>query len=176
MTPERPDAAQGGAVLDVEDLSVAYAVRGGHVRAVRGVSLRIAPGESVALVGESGSGKSSLAFAVMGALEANGRVVGGAIRFQGRSLSAMPPAELQRLRGARLAMVFQDPQTALNPSLTAGEQVAEVLRVHEGLGRQAARERALDLFAQVNLPDPAAVFARYPYELSGGQQQRIVIA
>ena len=169
-------APAGGPVLEIEELSVAYAVRGGYVRAVRGASLRVAPGETVALVGESGSGKSSLAFAVMGALEANGRVVGGAIRFQGRSLLDMDPAELQRLRGARMAMVFQDPQTALNPSLTVGEQVVEVLRVHEGLGRDAARERTQALFAQVNLPEPVAVFGRYPHELSGGQQQRIVIA
>src|SRR5216117_3080933 len=147
-------------VLDVRELSVAYATPAGVVHAVRGASLSVAAGETVALVGESGSGKSSLAFAVMRALDANGRVTGGSIRFQGDDLLALAPAALQRVRGARIAMVFQDPHTALNPTVTVGEQVAEVLRAHAGLGRADARRQTLELFAQVNLPDAARVYAR----------------
>ncbi|MGH7268473.1 MAG: ABC transporter ATP-binding protein, partial [Candidatus Rokuibacteriota bacterium] len=163
-------------VLDVRDLSVAYRARGGEVQAVRRVSLAVHAGETLALVGESGSGKTSLAFAVMRYLDANGRVTGGAIRFRGEDLLGLPAAALGRLRGSRLAMVYQDPQTALNPAFPVGEQVAEVLRIHLGLGRAEARRRTVDLLAQVNLPQPAHVYARYPHELSGGQQQRIVIA
>jgi len=164
------------AVLEVRDLSVAYATPAGVVHAVRGASLSVAAGETVALVGESGSGKSSLAFAVMRALDANGRVTHGSIRFQGDELLALGPAALQRVRGSRIAMVFQDPHTALNPTITVGEQVAEVLRAHTRVPRAQARQRALELFAQVNLADAGRVYARYPHELSGGQQQRIVIA
>jgi peptide/nickel transport system ATP-binding protein len=164
------------AVLDVRELSVAYATPAGVVRAVRGASLRVAAGETVALVGESGSGKSSLAFAVMRALDANGRVTGGSIRFERDDLLALAPAALQRVRGSRIAMVFQDPHTALNPTVTVGEQVAEVLRAHAGVSRAHARRQTLELFTQVNLPDASRVYGRYPHELSGGQQQRIVIA
>ncbi|HZS33847.1 MAG TPA: ABC transporter ATP-binding protein [Methylomirabilota bacterium] len=170
------DGAAAGVVLEVRDLSVAYRARGGEVQAVRGVSLRVHAGETLAVVGESGSGKTSLALAVMRYLDANGRVTGGAIRFRGEDLLALSPGALRRLRGARLAMVYQDPQTALNPAFPVGEQVAEALRVHVGLGRAEAWRRTLALLAQVNLPNPAQVYRRYPHELSGGQQQRIVIA
>jgi peptide/nickel transport system ATP-binding protein len=164
------------AVLEARELSVAYATPAGVVHAVRGANLVVAAGETVALVGESGSGKSSLAFAVMRALDANGRVTHGSIRFQGDELLALGPAALQRVRGTRIAMVFQDPHTALTPTITVGEQVAEVLRAHAGVSRPKARQQTLELFAQVNLPDAARVYSRYPHELSGGQQQRIVIA
>jgi len=170
------DAKLGDAVLDVRDLSVAYCTQAGGVQAVRGVSLTVHAGETLALVGESGSGKTSLALAVMRYLDAGGRVTGGAIRFRGEDLLAMPPAALRELRGARLAMVYQDPQTALNPAFPVGEQVAETLRIHLRLGQRAARQRTVELLAQVNLPQPEAVYGRYPHELSGGQQQRIVIA
>jgi peptide/nickel transport system ATP-binding protein len=163
-------------VLDVRDLSVAYRAGGGDVQAVRRVSLRVHAGETLALVGESGSGKTSLAFAVMRHLDANGRVSGGTIRFRGEDLLALPPAALRHLRGSRLAMVYQDPQTALNPAFPVGEQVAEVLRTHLGLARAEARRRTVERLAQVSLPHPAQVYGRYPHELSGGQQQRIVIA
>jgi peptide/nickel transport system ATP-binding protein len=170
------DAKSGDVVLDVRDLSVAYRTGAGDVWAVRGVSLQVHAGETLALVGESGSGKTSLALAVMRYLDGSGRVARGAIRFRGEDLLAVPPAALRELRGARLAMVYQDPQTALNPAFTVGEQVAEALRVHLRLGRRAARQRTVELLAQVNLPQPEAVYGRYPHELSGGQQQRVVIA
>ena len=164
------------AVLEVRGLSVSYFVPGGEVQAVRGASLVIQPGESVALVGESGSGKTTLAFAVMRYLDANGRVVAGEIRFHGADLLAMSFPELQQIRGSRIAMVFQDPQTSLNPSFTVGEQIAEVLREHEGLSKAEARRKGIDLLTQVYLPDAAAIFQRFPHELSGGQQQRILVA
>ncbi|HEY7138822.1 MAG TPA: ABC transporter ATP-binding protein [Methylomirabilota bacterium] len=170
------DAATGDVVLDVRDLSVAYQARGAEVRAVRGVSLQVHAGETLALVGESGSGKTSLALAVMRYLDASGRVTGGAIRFHGEDLLTLPAAALRELRGARLAMVYQDPQTALNPAFPVGEQVAEALRIHLRLGHRDARRRAVELLAQVNLPQPEQAYARYPHELSGGQQQRVVIA
>ncbi|MBI2203193.1 MAG: ABC transporter ATP-binding protein [Candidatus Rokubacteria bacterium] len=163
-------------VLEVRGLSIAYATRGGTVHAVRDASLEVRAGETVALVGESGSGKTSLAFAVMRFLDANGRVTAGEIRFHGADVLALGPAELRRLRGARISMVFQDPQTSLNPVLRVGEQVAEVVREHLGLSAGAARARVLELFAQVNLPDSASIADRYPHELSGGQQQRVLIA
>src|SRR5215470_9233604 len=130
-------------ILEVCDLSVAYATPAGVVHAVRGASLSVAAGETVALVGESGSGKSSLAFAVMRALDANGRVTGGSIRFQGDDLLALGPTALQHVRGSRIGMVFQDPHTALNPTVTVGEQVAEVLRAHMNLSRAEARRETL---------------------------------
>jgi peptide/nickel transport system ATP-binding protein len=170
------DAVARDAVLEVRELSVAYRAAGGEVQAVRGVSLEVHGGETLALVGESGSGKTSLALAVMRYLDGNGRITGGTIRFRGEDLLGLSPAALRRLRGSRLAMVYQDPQTALNPAFPVGEQVAEVLRVHLGAGRAEARRRTVDLLAQVNLPHPDQVYRRYPHELSGGQQQRIVIA
>ena len=170
------DVAGHDVVLDVRDLSVGYRTRGGEVQAVRRVSLRVHGGETLALVGESGSGKTSLALAVMRYLDGSGRVAGGAIRFHGEDLLAMAPVALRKLRGSRLAMVYQDPQTALNPAFPVGEQVAEALRLHLGLARREARRRTVELLAQVNLPQPAQLYTRYPHELSGGQQQRIVIA
>ena len=148
----------------------------GMVHAVRDVSFAIRRGETFGVVGESGSGKSTLAFAVMGYLSANGRVTGGRIEYQGRDLLGMSRARLDELRGARIAMVYQDPMSSLNPSITVGDQVAEAVLAHEPGSRNEARSRTLELFGAVNMPDPAAIFRRYPHQLSGGQQQRVLIA
>lgn len=163
-------------VLEVANLSVEYATRNGAVHAVRDVSFTIRRGETFGIVGESGSGKSTLAFAVMGYLSANGCVSGGRIDYHGQNLLALPRQRLDALRGARIAMVYQDPMSSLNPSIIVGVQVAESLLAHEPLSRNAARERTLELFAAVNMPEPAAIFRRYPHQLSGGQQQRVLIA
>jgi peptide/nickel transport system ATP-binding protein len=162
-------------VLTVRELHVTYGTRQGPVHAVRGVSLTIPPARIFGLVGESGSGKSTVALAIMGALGGRARVE-GEVRYRGANLLDRPPRELRRLWGRRLAMVFQDPASTLNPVLTVGEQLIEVLREHERLGAGAARDRAHALFAAVRLPHPGDIAARYPHQLSGGQQQRVAIA
>jgi peptide/nickel transport system ATP-binding protein len=163
-------------VLQVSNLSVEYATRKGPVWAVRDISFSIRRGETFGIVGESGSGKSTLAFAVMGYLSSNGRVTGGLIGYQGQDLLAMSRAQQDELRGAKIAMVYQDPMSSLNPSIQVGRQVAEALLAHEPISRDAARKRTLELFAAVNMPEPAAISLRYPHQLSGGQQQRVLIA
>ena len=167
----------GGAepVFVVRGLEVTYPAAGGPVRAVRGVAFTLPPGRVLGLVGESGSGKSTTALAVMGALGTGVRVA-GEVRFRGDNLVGRTPREMRLLWGRRLAMVFQDPASTLNPVLTVGDQLAEVLTEHERLGRAAAQARVLELFAAVQLPNPGAVMRRYPHQLSGGQQQRISIA
>ncbi len=163
-------------VLEVDDLHIQYGAGERAVRAVRGVSLHIRRGETLGIVGESGCGKSTLAFAIMRYLGASGGVARGDIRLGGQSLLALSDSQLRALRGKRLAMVYQDPQTALNPALIVGEQVAEVYREHEHVARDRAWSRALELFRRVGLPDPERIARRYPHQLSGGQQQRVVIA
>ena len=163
-------------VLTIRGLHISYYARGAEVKAVRGVDLTVHAGETVALVGESGSGKSSVAFAAMRGLDAAGRVKRGRVSFHNIDLLALPPAPLRALQGSRIAMVYQDPQTSLNPTFRVGSQIAEVLRVHQDLGRGEAREKVYELFEKVNLADPARVYRRFPHELSGGQQQRILIA
>jgi peptide/nickel transport system ATP-binding protein len=162
-------------VLTVRDLRVSYLTGAGRVRAVKGVSLTVPPGRIVGLVGESGSGKSTMALAVMAALGPEAEVT-GEVRYRGENLLGKPERELRRFWGRRLAMVFQDPTSTLNPVLTVGDQLQEVLVEHEGLGRAQARARTLELFGAVQLPNPAELARRYPHQLSGGQQQRVSIA
>lgn len=163
-------------VLSVRDLHVSYFVRGEEVQAVRGVDLKVRAGETLALVGESGSGKSSVAFAAMRGLDAAGRITKGGIQFNDLNLLALGPRELRSIQGSRIAMVYQDPQTSLNPAFRVGDQIGEVVREHTDLKGPHARMRVRELLAGVNLPDPAGVAQRYPHELSGGQQQRVLIA
>jgi len=162
-------------LLAVSGLTVRYGSGAGSLRAVHDVSFTIAPGEAYGLIGESGSGKTTVAFAVMNYLR-GGRVEAGSIAFQGRDLLHLPPAELAALRGRRMAMVYQDPQSALNPAIPVGEQIAEALRHHQGSSRREAQARVVELLASVHLPEPAFIARRYPHQLSGGQQQRVVIA
>ena len=166
----------GDAVIQVENLGIAYETRAGDVHAVRDVSFNINRGETVGIVGESGCGKSTLAYGLVNYLGRNGRISKGDIKFQGASLVGRTEEELRRLRGDRIAMVFQDPMTSLNPVLRVGGQMTEVLTVHTDTSEAEAKKRCLEMLALVNMPDPESVFDRYPHQISGGQQQRIVIA
>ncbi|PYO52283.1 MAG: microcin ABC transporter ATP-binding protein [Candidatus Rokuibacteriota bacterium] len=164
-------------LLAVRDLSVSFAVQGGETEAVRHVSFDIERGQSVALVGESGSGKSVTALSIMQLLPyPTARHPSGSIRFSGEELVGAPEAMMQRVRGDRIAMVFQEPMTSLNPLHTIDKQVNEVLRVHKRLSRSAARARTLELLRLVGLPEAERRLDAYPHQLSGGQRQRVMIA
>jgi oligopeptide/dipeptide ABC transporter ATP-binding protein len=171
----RAEPAAGSPVLEVHDLVVSFPTRDGTVRAVRGVDLVLAPGASVGIVGESGSGKSVTMLAVMGLLPPSA-VVRGTIRFRGEELLGQSASQLRHLRGSRLAMVFQDPMTSLNPVFTVGNQVAEAVRVHRHLSKKAIRARVIELLELVSIPDPRDRIDAYPFELSGGMRQRVMIA
>ncbi|TVR76457.1 MAG: ABC transporter ATP-binding protein [Sphaerobacteraceae bacterium] len=163
-------------VLSIKDLHLSYGSGPKRVRAVRGVNFDINPGEVLGVVGESGCGKSTVAFAAMGYVAPGGQITQGEILYQGKNITTMRSSDLQRLRGNEIAMIFQNPLTSLNPSMTVGEQVIEVLEQHAGMRESEARQRAIDLFESVHLPSPSEVLDRYPHQLSGGQQQRVVIA
>jgi len=163
-------------VLELRNVSISYFVRAGEMRVVPDISFRLAQGEALGLVGESGCGKSTIAFAVMQYLGSVGRVTGGQVLFEGRDLAHMPADELRAIRGRRIAMVYQDPMSSLNPVIPIGRQLMEVPMIHFGAGEQEASERALQMLREVNLPDPESMMGRYPHQLSGGQQQRVVIA
>ncbi|GAB7031239.1 ABC transporter ATP-binding protein [Streptomyces sp. NPDC021749] len=167
----------GAALLDVRDLKVEFRTRDGVAHAVNGVSYRVAPGETLAVLGESGSGKSVTAQAVMGILDSPpGRVTGGQVLFQGRDLLTLRREERRRIRGAKMAMIFQDALSALNPVLSVGAQLAEMFRVHEGTSRKEARGRAVELMERVGIPAARARVGDYPHQFSGGMRQRIMIA
>ncbi|MBK3734885.1 ATP-binding cassette domain-containing protein [Azospirillum brasilense] len=163
-------------VLAVDGLSIGFQTRRGLLPAVRELSFSVRSGEMLAIVGESGCGKSLTALALLGLIPPPGRVTGGTVRLEGRDLLALDEAALRRVRGARIAMIFQEPMTALNPVLTVGEQIMEAILEHEPVSRKAARERTLALLERVRIPDPERRFAEYPHRLSGGMRQRVMIA
>jgi oligopeptide/dipeptide ABC transporter ATP-binding protein len=162
-------------VLELDELKVRFKTHDGMVDAVRGASLCVAAGECVGVVGESGSGKSQTFMAVMGLLAQNAVVEGG-VRFEGRSLLGLKPKALNAIRGSRMAMIFQDPLTALTPHLRIGEQIAEPLRAHAGLSERDALAKARLWLDRVRIPDAARRLRQYPHELSGGMRQRVMIA
>ncbi|MBT2384994.1 ABC transporter ATP-binding protein [Streptomyces sp. ISL-11] len=167
MAAERP-------LLSVRDLTVTFPTRRGPVRAVDSLSFSVRRGQTLGIVGESGSGKSATSLAVMGLH--TGAEVSGSVTLDGRELTGLPERELNRLRGRRMAMIFQDPLSALHPYYTVGEQIAEHHRVHFGAGRAAARRRAVDMLGEVGIPDPARRAGEYPHRFSGGMRQRVMIA
>ncbi|WP_338073555.1 ABC transporter ATP-binding protein [Kineococcus siccus] len=170
-------AAARRPLLEVEDLRVRFSRRGQPpTTAVDGVSFSVDAGEVVGLVGESGCGKSVTSLAVMGLLPERGTQVSGAVRFDGTDLLTLSPGRLAARRGKDLAMVFQDPMTSLNPVLTLGRQLTEVLKAHTDLDRAARRAEALDLLGRVGIPDPRRRLGEYPHQLSGGMRQRVLIA
>lgn len=164
------------ALLEIENLTVEFEMASGWFRAVDGVSLSVEAGEVLAIVGESGSGKSVSMLAVMGLLPWTAKITADKMLFQGRDIQGIAPAERRKLIGKDIAMIFQEPVASLNPCFTVGFQIEEVLRIHMGLGRRARRERAIELFKLVGLPDPAERLHHYPHQMSGGQCQRVMIA
>ncbi|MFB8759497.1 ABC transporter ATP-binding protein [Streptomyces sp. NPDC059852] len=164
-------------LLDVRDLKVEFRTRDGIARAVNGVSFGVDAGETLAVLGESGSGKSVTAQAVMGILDSPpGRITGGEVLFQGRDLLRLGEEERRRVRGAGMAMIFQDALSSLNPVLTVGDQLGEMFVVHRGMSRKDARARAVELMDRVRIPGARERVKQYPHQFSGGMRQRIMIA
>jgi ABC-type dipeptide/oligopeptide/nickel transport system ATPase component len=163
-------------LLDVRDLTTVFATPGGPFKALDSVSFELAKGETLGLVGPSGSGKSLTALSVLRLVQPPGRIVSGQVVFEGRDLLSLPDAEMCRVRGRQLALVFQDPAAALNPVFTVGDQVAETLRAHGLADRASARDRVAQLLQMVRIPDPARRARDYPHQLSGGLRQRVAIA
>ncbi len=164
------------ALLEITGLRTEFRVKGGTVKAVRGVDLAVEAGETLALVGESGCGKSITAASVLRLVPPPGKIVAGSIRFKGKELLELSEEGMREIRGNRIAMVFQDPMTSLNPVFTVGHQVAEGLRIHRGLSSADAEREAVELLTQVGIPAPKERIRDYPHQLSGGMRQRVMIA
>jgi len=162
-------------LIEVNNLGVQFQTQDGLVYAVNGINFSLDRGQTLGIVGESGSGKSQSVLAMMGLLASNGKATGQAL-YQGRDLLAMKPAELNAIRGNRVAMIFQDPMTSLNPYLTVERQMTEVLQFHKGFDRKAARARSVQLLDAVKIPEAARRVTMYPHEFSGGMRQRVMIA
>ncbi|MBC7145066.1 MAG: ATP-binding cassette domain-containing protein [Thioclava marina] len=163
------------ALLDVKDLNVRFATPEGEIHAVNGVSFALEKGEALGIVGESGSGKSQLSFSILGLLAANGRA-SGSVKFDGREILNLPEAELNKIRAERIAMVFQDPMTALNPYMRISDQMAEVLMLHKRLSKRDAVAEAAHMLDLVKIPDAKNRVRLFPHEFSGGMRQRVMIA
>jgi oligopeptide/dipeptide ABC transporter ATP-binding protein len=163
-------------LLEVNDLRTYFPARAGLVRAVDGVSFFLDRGELLGLVGESGCGKSMTALSIMRLIAPPGKIVGGEILFEGNDLLKLSDADMRRMRGDDIAMIFQDPMTSLNPVFTVGEQISEALRLHRKLSRKQAKQAAIEAMREVAIPDPSRRVDDYPHQLSGGMRQRVMIA
>ena len=163
-------------LLQIKDLHTDIEIRNGVVRALSGVDLHVNPGETLGIVGESGSGKTMTALSLMGLLPQGGKVSSGSIILDGQDLTKMPLHLKRKMRGTKVGMIFQDPLTSLNPTMKIGLQVCEPLRVHEGLSKREALERAVEILKRVGMPRPEVVINNYPHQLSGGMRQRVMIA
>ena len=167
----------GQYLLEVQDLKTYFKVKAGRVRAVNGVSFAVKPGEKVGVVGESGCGKSVTALSIMRLLpQPAGEYAGGSILFDDKDLLDLPEKEMRRIRGAKIGMIFQDPMTCLNPTMTVGKQIGEALRIHLKLDKDEAQKRAVSLLDQVGIPAAAERINSYPHQFSGGMRQRVMIA
>ena len=165
-----------GPILEIENLSISFFTRLREIPAVMDFSVAVQPGEAVGLVGESGCGKSTVALGVMQDLGVNGKVVDGSIKFKGQDLAKLSPDVLRDIRGNEIAMIYQEPMASLNPAMKIANQLMEVPMIHEGISKDEAYKRALEVVNDVKLPDPERILKSFPHQLSGGQQQRIVIA
>jgi oligopeptide transport system ATP-binding protein len=164
-------------LLEVENLETEFHTSGGIVRAVRGVSFHVHRGETVGIVGESGSGKSVTSLSLMRLIpNPPGRIAGGSVKLDGQEILNLPERQMRAIRGGRMAMIFQDPFSSLNPTMTLGEQVTEAIRAHAKVSKREARNRALELFRLVRIPSPEIRLKQYPHQISGGQRQRVMIA
>jgi oligopeptide/dipeptide ABC transporter ATP-binding protein len=163
-------------LLEVKGLRTYFFTDDGVVKAVDGVDFEVYPGEVLGIVGESGCGKSVTSISIMRLVSLPGKIMEGEILFEGTDLLKIPEAEMMRVRGNRISMIFQQPQTALNPVFRAGDQISEVLNIHQDFGREAARQRSIDLLKLVGIPDAERRVDSYPHELSGGMAQRVMIA
>lgn len=168
-------------ILEIKGLKTTFHANGQEIRAVDGIDFHVLKGETIGIVGESGSGKSVTALSVMKLVSKPGVIAAGEIWYFPENgaptdLAALPEKAMQNYRGARIAMIFQEPMTSLNPVLRCGEQVAETIRLHQKVAPKTARQETLNLFEQVQLPDPERIYRAYPHQLSGGQKQRVMIA
>lgn len=163
-------------ILELDNLQTSFRTRDGEVQAVRGVSFHVQPGELVGIVGESGCGKSVTCKSIIQLLGSNGHISGGSIRFQNDDLARKTPEQMRKIRGNDIAMIFQDPMTALNPVVTIGKQMAEILVRNKGLSKKAAKAAAIAMLDQVGIADAERRYDQYPHEFSGGMRQRVMIA
>jgi len=163
-------------LLEVKQLRTSFFTEEGELRAVDGVGFAIEPGKLMGLVGESGSGKTVTALSIMRLLPESARVVGGSIMFEGQDLCQMAEPQMRHIRGAKIAMIFQEPMTSLNPVFTIGSQIGEAIRLHQGKSRKEARERTIEMLHLVKIADPERRVDDYPHQLSGGMRQRVMIA
>ena len=164
-------------ILEVTDLEVEFATYGGTVKAVRGVSFDVKPGETLAIVGESGCGKSVTVQSIMGIIPIPpGKITGGEAKLEGTNILGLPPKEANKFRGVKIGMIFQDPMTSLNPTMTIGDQIAETLMVHRGMGKEEALGKAVQLLEKTKISEAAKRAKQYPFEFSGGMLQRAMIA
>ena len=176
MEKTSPEENYSGPILEIDRLSISFFTRLREIPAVMNFSASLQPGEALGIVGESGCGKSTVALGVMQDLGVNGRIVGGSIKFKGREMNTMTREELRDIRGSEIAMIYQEPMASLNPAMRIGKQLMEVPMIHEGVSKDVAYARALEVVTDVKLPDPERMLNSFPHQLSGGQQQRIVIA
>jgi peptide/nickel transport system ATP-binding protein/oligopeptide transport system ATP-binding protein len=165
-----------GPILDIRNLVTSFATRNGEVRPVDGVSLTVARGKTLGIVGESGSGKSMLSLSIMGLIPPSGRIADGEVMLEGTDLTRLSRGAMREVRGNRIAMIFQEPMTSLNPVHTVGFQIVEALRAHRKLSEKKAREEAIEALNKVRMPAPKQRFDEYPHQLSGGMRQRVMIA
>ena len=164
------------ALLEMHDLKTFFTTKRGVVKAVNGVSYKVEAGRTLGVVGESGSGKSVSAMSMLQLLDGNGYIAGGSIMFDGKDLTKMSLSEMQKIRGNAISVIFQEPMTSLNPVFTIERQVSEPFIIHQGLSKEEARKKVVEMLADVKIPNPEVVAKQYPHQLSGGMRQRVMIA